>query len=416
MAAVLTYESGAKKIEDWAPYIGDCNRVFFPDHSDTAPHIGFEVGSPDLNHSDALFSVVFNDDEVPSNLGGHILFGLGAVKGSGNSAVCAIVEEREQGGLFTSIFDFCSRVSSRSVNRATIESLIRGGAFDSLHGPDKRSALLAVLDRAIAIGASTAKDKESGQGGLFGGKDTIEANPPEYVLPDVVPWSKTETLRQEKEVLGIHVSGHPLDEYGTLLDSWCTDTISSLKEGRDGRRIIIGGILTAVRIHIIRKGRSAGQKMAILTIQDKLSKVECVAFSDSYRKYAHLLQQDAVVLVDGKTDRSRGELQIIVDLVSTIQDASLYLTKRIELTFHEGTSNGSTKGQMELVSGLLSQAGAAKVSLGANPVEVVVHINSGKHITTLKSQKRVVVEPKLIQQISDVIGQDNIQLISVLGN
>jgi len=71
---------------------------------------------------------------------------------------------------------------------------------------------------------------------------------------------------------------------------------------------------------------------------------------------------------------------------------------------------------MELVSGLLSQAGAAKVSLGANPVEVVVHINSGKHITTLKSQKRVVVEPKLIQQISDVIGQDNIQLISVLGN
>jgi DNA polymerase-3 subunit alpha len=302
------------------------------------------------------------------------------------------------------------------VNRATIESLIRGGAFDSLHGPDKRSALLAVLDRAIAIGASTAKDKESGQGGLFGGEDTIEANPPEYVLPDVVPWSKTETLRQEKEVLGIHVSGHPLDEYGTLLDSWCTDTISSLKEGRDGRRIIIGGILTAVRIHIIRRGRSAGQKMAILTIQDKLSKVECVAFSDSYRKYAHLLQQDAVVLVDGKTDRSRGELQIIVDLVSTIQDASLYLTKRIELTFHEGTSNGSTKGQMELVSGLLSQAGAAKVSLGANPVEVVVHINSGKHITTLKSQKRVVVEPKLIQQISDVIGQDNIQLISVLGN
>jgi DNA polymerase-3 subunit alpha len=416
MAAVLTYESGAKKIEDWAPYIGDCNRVFFPDHSDTAPHIGFEVGSPDLNHSDALFSVVFNDDEVPSNLGGHILFGLGAVKGSGNSAVCAIVEEREQGGLFTSIFDFCSRVSSRSVNRATIESLIRGGAFDSLHGPDKRSALLAVLDRAIAIGASTAKDKESGQGGLFGGKDTIEAKPPEYVLPDVVPWSKTETLRQEKEVLGIHVSGHPLDEYGTLLDSWCTDTISSLKEGRDGRRIIIGGILTAVRIHLIRKGRSAGQKMAILTIQDKLSKVECVAFSDSYRKYAHLLQQDAVVLVDGKTDRSRGELQIIVDLVSTIQDASLYLTKRIELTFHEGTSNGSTKGQMELVSGLLSQAGAAKVSLGANPVEVVVHINSGKHITTLKSQKRVVVEPKLIQQISDVIGQDNIQLISVSGN
>lgn len=416
MAAVLTYESGAKKIEDWAPYIGDCKRILFPDHTNANPHVGFEVGSPDINHSDALFSVVFSEDEEPSNLSGHIRFGLGAVKGSGNSAVSAIVEEREKGGPFTSIFDFCSRVSSRSVNRATIESLIRGGAFDSLHDSGSRSALLAVIDKAIAIGASAAKDKESGQGGLFGGKDVTEEALPEYVLPDVSPWSKAETLQQEKEVLGIHVSGHPLDEYGALLDSWCTDTVSSLREGRDGRRVIIGGILTAVRIHIVRKGRSAGQKMAILTIQDRLGKIECVAFSDSYRTYAHLLQQDAVVLIDGKTDRSRGELQIIVDLVSTIQDASLYLAKRLELTFHEGTSGGSTKGQMELVSGLLSQAGGAKISQGANPAEVIVHINSGKHVTTLKSQKRVVVEPKLIQQIGDVIGQDNIQLISVSGS
>jgi len=416
MAAVLTYESGAKKIEDWAPYIGDCKRVLFPDHTDANPHVGFEVGSPAINHSDALFSVVFSDDEEPSNLCGHIRFGLSAVKGSGNSAVSAIVEEREKGGPFTSIFDFCSRVSSRSVNRATIESLIRGGAFDSLHDSENRAALLAVLDKAVAIGASTAKDKESGQGGLFGGKGVTEEALPEYALPDVSPWSKAETLQQEKEVLGIHVSGHPLDEYGALLDSWCTDTVSSLREGRDGRRVIIGGILTAVRIHIVRKGRSAGQKMAILTIQDRLGKIECVAFSDSYRKYAHLLQQDAVVLIDGKTDRSRGELQIIVDLISTIQDASLYLAKRLELTFHEGSSNGSTKGQMELVSGLLSQVGGAKITQGANPAEVIVHINSGKHVTTLKSQKRVVVEPKLIQQIGDIIGQDNIQLISISGN
>ena len=155
--------------------------------------------------------------------------------------------------------------------------------------------------------------------------------------------------------------------------------------------------------------------MAILTIQDWMGKIECVAFSDAYRKYAHLLQQNVIILVDGKTDRSRGELQILVDLVCTLQDASLYLSKRIELTFHEGASNGSTRGQMELVSGLLSQAGAAKVSSGATPAEVVVHVNSGNHVTTLKSQKRVIVEPKLVQQIGDVIGPDNIRLISVSG-
>jgi hypothetical protein len=93
----------------------------------------------------------------------------------------------------------------------------------------------------------------------------------------------------------------------------------------------------------------------------------------------------------------------------------LYLSKRIELTFHEGTLNGGTRGQMELVSGLLSQAGAAKISLGAMPAEVVVHVNSGNRVTTIKSQKKVVVEPKLVQQIGDVIGQDNVRLISVSG-
>ncbi len=415
MAAVLTYESGARKIEDWAPYIGDCRRALFPDHTTSKPHIGFEVGSPDLNRSDALFSVVFSENEKPTNVGGHVRFGLGAVKGAGNSAVSAIVEEREREGPFTSIFDFCSRVSCRSVNRSTIESLIRGGAFDSLHGVESRSSLLAVLDRAISIGASAAKDKESGQGGLFGGEAASSATPPEYTLPNVSPWTKTETLHQEREVLGIHVSGHPLDECANLLDSWCSDTVVTLREGRDGRRAVVGGILTEVRIHIIRKGRSAGQKMAILTIQDTFGKIECVIFSDAYQKYAHLLQQDAVVLIDGKTDRSRGELQIKVDLVSTLQDASLYLSKRIELTFHEGTLNGGTRGQMELVSGLLSQAGAAKISLGAMPAEVVVHVNSGNRVTTIKSQKKVVVEPKLVQQIGDVIGQDNVRLISVSG-
>jgi DNA polymerase III alpha subunit len=153
--------------------------------------------------------------------------------------------------------------------------------------------------------------------------------------------------------------------------------------------------------------------MAILTLQDRAGKIECVAFTETYQRCAHVLQQDAVVIVVGKTDQSRGELQIIIDRVSALQDASLYLAKRIELTFHEGKLNGATRGQMELVSGLLKQAGAARVSLGAKPAEIVVHVKSGKHVTTLQSQRRVVVEPKLVQQISEVIGPDNIRLVSV---
>ena len=416
MTSVLTFESGAKKTEEWAPYIGDCKRTLFPDHTAKENHVGFEVGSPDINQSDSLFSVVFEDGEEHTNTGGHIRFGLSAVKGASNSAVAAIVEERDSGEPFASIFDFCSRLSSRTVNRATIDSLIKGGAFDSLHGVESRAALLAVLDKAIAIGASAVKDKESGQGGLFGagGPDAVStAQGPVIELPNVTPWTTPETLNYEKEVLGIHVSGHPLDEQGDCLESWCSDSVTTLREGRDGREVVVGGLLTNVRIVVIRNGRSAGQKMAILTLQDRVGKIECVAFSEPYQKFAHLLQQDAIVLILGKTDMSRGELQVIVDRVSTLQNASLFFARRIELTFCVGVSNGSTKGQMELVSGLLKQAGSAKVAAGATPAEVVVHVNSGNHVTTLQSQRRVVIEPKLVQQIGDVIGQDNVRLVSV---
>ena len=114
-----------------------------------------------------------------------------------------------------------------------------------------------------------------------------------------------------------------------------------------------------------------------------------------------------------KLDSSRGELQIVVDRVSTLQDAPLYLAKRIEFTFHETKSNGATRGQMEFVSGLIKQAGAARVSAGATPAEIVVHINSQNHRTTIHSDRRVVVESKLVQQIGEVIGEQNIRIVSV---
>jgi DNA polymerase-3 subunit alpha len=423
MAAVLTFESGAKKTEDWAPYIGDCRRVIFPDHSKENRHIGFLVGPPDINQSDADFSVVFKEDEEKTNINGSVRFGLGAVKGAGSAAVSAIVEERKSGGSFNSIFDFCSRVSSRAANRATVESLIKGGAFDSMHGVDNRASLLAVLDKAISIGASAAKDKETGQGGLFGAPKHTEAaddNAPVSVaiveLPKVTPWTQSETLQHEKEVLGIHVSGHPLDAHDEALEAWCSDNVISLRDKGDGKEVVVGGVLSAVRIVVIRNGRSAGQKMAILTLQDRVGRIDCVLFSDGYQKYAHLLQKDDVVFVVGKVDRGRGELQLLVNKVVSLPEASLFLSKRIEITFHESISNGQTKGQMEMVSGIIKQAGASRVGQGAMPADVYIHVNTGEHVATLRSQRRVVVEQKLIQQIVEVVGQDNIRLVSIGGS
>jgi len=416
MTALLTYESAARKIEDWAPYIGDCLRTVFPDHTTSNKHVGFKVGLPDINQSDALFSVVFDEGEEKTNLGGHIRFGLSAVKGAGTVAVTSIVEARDEDGPFQSIFDFCARMSNRTVNRATIEALVKGGAFDHVHGVDNRAAILAVLDKAIAAGASAARDQESGQSGLFVGEgEESSERTPQWILPKVTPWTQPETLNHEKAVLGIHVSGHPLDQYDDQLRSWCSDSITELKEIPDGRRVVVGGLLSTVDIRIVRRGSSSGEKMAILILQDRVGKIDCVIYSDAYQKFSHLLQQDNIVIVVGRIDRSRGELQLKVDSVTSLQDASLYLAKRIEITFHNSSHDGATKGKMELVSGLIRQAEAARVIAGTTPAEVIVHINTGDHVATVRSDRKVVIEPKLIHQIIEVMGQENVRLVSISG-
>ena len=331
-------------------------------------------------------------------------------------AVTSIVEARDEDGPFQSIFDFCARMSNRTVNRATIEALVKGGAFDHVHGVDNRAAILAVLDKAIAAGASAARDQESGQSGLFVGEgEESSERTPQWTLPKVTPWTQPETLNHEKAVLGIHVSGHPLDQYDDQLRSWCSDSITELKEIPDGRRVVVGGLLSTVDIRIVRRGSSSGEKMAILILQDRVGKIDCVIYSDAYQKFSHLLQQDNIVIVVGRIDRSRGELQLKVDSVTSLQDASLYLAKRIEITFHNSSHDGATKGKMELVSGLIRQAEAARVIAGTTPAEVIVHINTGDHVATVRSDRKVVIEPKLIHQIIEVMGQENVRLVSISG-
>ncbi len=285
-----------------------------------------------------------------------------------------------------------------------------------IHGAEQRAALICGLDQAIAAGASAARDKESGQGGLFGSaaqdESTSSAVEPEWRLPSVTPWTQNEALGFEKDVLGIHVSGHPLEPYEPALALWCNNTVTSLKDRSDGAEVTIGGILSSVRITVVRNGRSAGKKMAIITLQDKNGGVDGVIFSDAYQRFAHLLQQDDAVILTGKVDRSRGEIQILINSVVAIHEAPLHLSRRLELTFTNGKGSGETKSKMELASGLIRQAGAARTGGGGTPAEVVVHIHTGAHVATIRSQRRVVVEPKLLEQLGGVVGRTNVRVVS----
>lgn len=414
MAAVLTYESGARKIDDWAPYLENCRQTIFPDHTNDKPHIGVVVKPPDINLSQSKFSVVYNDDEPKDNLHGHVRFGLDAIKGAGHSTISSIVEERDKGGPFSSIFDFCERIPTRTVNKATVESLIKCGAFDSVHGEELRAAALAAIDDAIAAGQQAADDRRSGQMNFFAGGEESTAPEDEVSrpLPNVDPWDRMHRLNNEKEALGFHVSGHPLDPYESTLKEYAIAPAATLSSRSQDEPLYLGGILTRVRITVVRQGRSAGEKMAMITVQDKTGSVDGVVFSSVFAQCASALRDEALVIIKGRADRSRGEPQVIVDDVFPIDDVGMYLARGIELDVIDQPDGESAMGQLEMLVGLLQQAQSSHAGSQARAVEVSLRLlTQGKRITFKSRRMRAVADANLIAHLEHVVGKGNVRII-----
>jgi len=414
MAAVLTYESQAKKIEKWVPYLEDCRNTRFPDHADGAPHVGVDVLPPDLNLSDADFSVVFEDDEPRDSVHGHIRFGLGAIKGAGNAAIRAIISEREANGPYTSLFDFAERVDLRSVNKATIEALIKCGAFDSLHGKECRAAMVESIDDAVRAGQTVAADRAAGQATFFDSFADAQpaASETEVKLRSVLPWTEIEALQFEKDVLGFHVSGHPLDMHGSLLASFCSHRIRDVRDLRADEPVILGGMFAEVRQTVARSGRSAGQKMAWVTLQDKTGSIEGVAFSDTYSKNAHLIEKDRAVILLGRVDRRRAEPSIVIDRVLPVDAAPRTLTTCVEVDYTpNGDSEVAVGEALETLRQALFDSSAIGGENGARSAEVLVNLVSGGRRVTLKpAMLRVVADPPLLSRLEQIVGRERIRL------
>jgi DNA polymerase-3 subunit alpha len=379
------------------------------------PHIGVEVKPPDINSSGAGFTVVFDEDEPRDNLHGHIRFGLGAIKGIGRSAIGAIIEERDRGGPFASLFDFCERVPPRVANKGTLEALVKGGALDALHGKERRAAVCAAIEEAISAGHQAAEDRRSGQMSIFsavaeqGPAETRDERP----LPGVPAWDQMTMLAGEKETLGIHVSGHPLDQHEAELRQYCTTNTAEMQAAVQDAPVVIGGILSRVRITTVRSGRSAGQRMAMITIQDRAASIDGVVFSDVFARDAPVLQEGSIVLLVGTVDHSRGSGQLRVEQALRIEDAPRHLGRGLELSFMDEEGGEGIESQMNLAAGVLQQAGAARVVGEGRPVEVQLRvITAGKEIDLKAAHLRIVPEPALLQNLRDVLGEEHVRLIT----
>jgi DNA polymerase-3 subunit alpha len=416
MSAFLTYESQANKVSEWIPYLEDCRRTRFLDPATGAQaKVGVEVKPPDINLSGADFTVVFNEGESRNSRGGHVRFGLRALKGVGDKAIEHMMAHRVKGGPFTSLYDFTERLPYGVLNKTALESLIKCGAFDSVHGRENRAAMIATIERALTAGQKAAADKASGQSALFGGGPAAAVETAVVPLAKAEAWNEAETLTKEKEVLGFYVSSHPLERWRPWYSAFVTHTTATIKDLPQDTRVVLAAMIQESRTIIIKNGRSAGQKMAILTVEDPSGAAECVVFSDYFAKYGHLAAAEAVLFVLGRIDLKRGDAQIMVDRLVPIDGLPLD-GGRLRLFVDEQKLNGGALATMtrvaDLVRGSVPPPPTAKDlnPLPTFPVEIVIGTSDRVALLAADPKLRINLKPDLLKAIAGELGDGMVKL------
>ncbi|MFQ5417621.1 MAG: DNA polymerase III subunit alpha, partial [Myxococcota bacterium] len=324
MAALMTTESGNH--DKIGRYISHCCQL------------GIDVLRPDVNQSSRDFTVVEEG----------VRFGLAGVKNVGEGAIDSILEARGDG--FEDLYDFASRIDGRRVNRRVVESLVKCGAFDGLH--DNRNAVWTGLDAALEAGAAQQRDREIGQESLFGATGAAQAL--SAALPDAPLWTDRQRLEYEKEVLGFYVSGHPLAAVMPKLRQF-TDITADATEGRDGRDVRAGGLITSIRETRTRRGAL----MAFATLEDLSGSFDLVVFSEPFAQYGGLLRVAASdsdgegpkpLLIEG-TLEAGDPPKILVRSVLELERAEEKLSTqlRVRVTAAEATGDrlAALKGMLE---------------------------------------------------------------------
>ena len=302
MAAMMNSVVGnAAKV---AAYIQYCRKKEIP------------VLPPHVNFSDRKFTVETNKEGVKC-----VRMGMSGVKNVGNSAVDAIVQERKLSGPYRDVFEFCRRIDSEAVNKRAVESLIMAGCFD--HMGATRLQCMRVFDQALEANSAKRRQNVVGQISLFDmGQPTADLAI-EDTYPDVGEYPYKQLLSMEKEMTGVYVSGHPLDEYRKELEALEINTawVAELKErpdagiDEDGRQVVMGGILTALRPKATKKGAMMG----FITLEDLTGQIECLLFPRIFEHYNKLLELDMPVLLTGHLSvREEEDTKLLVDVVEPL--------------------------------------------------------------------------------------------------
>jgi DNA polymerase-3 subunit alpha len=342
-----------------------------------------EVLPPDVNESEFKFKPISRT---------QVLYGLGAVKGTGWAAIEVILQARKTDGPFKDLFDFCCRLDLRKVNRRVIESLIRAGAFDKLE--PNRNALLSGV--ALAIGAAEQTNANSNQNSLFGEASDQSV----HVLPDVAPWTEQQKLQEEKAALGFYLSGHPYWAYQKDLSNFITTTLASLAPREQPQ--LLAGIVSGIRVRMTGRG-----KMAIVGIDDGTTRIEVVVGNELLNQSQQLLKDDQLVIVEGRVsnDDFSGGIRVnarkLYDL-STLRNSKASFLK-ISCNGQADAIKLKTLLKPYCVSTTDEQRGCA--------VKVEYHNTTSKVELMLGSEWRVDLHDELINGLTQWLSQSNVKIL-----
>ncbi|MGN1140958.1 MAG: DNA polymerase III subunit alpha [Oliverpabstia sp.] len=375
MAALMTscIENPSKVSE----YILNCRQM------------GIRILPPDINRSVGNFSV------EPEG----IRYGLSAVKGIGKPVMDAIVEERNRGGEFISLKDFCQRLSGKEVNKRTIENFIKAGAFDGLGGTRKQFMMIYV--QILDMVNQEKKTSMTGQMSLFDIMGEEERKSFDIKLPDVGEYTKETKLAFEKEVLGVYISGHPLEEYeqswrkniSAVTADFYPDEETGQPKVPDGSKQIVGGMITEKTIKYTRNNKV----MAFLTLEDLVGTVEIVVFPRDYENNAHMMEEDSKVFIQGRVSAEDDKpSKLICEKISAFDD----IPRELWIQF---SGKEEYEKKVHHLYQLLSQSDGSD--------QVIVYLRKERMMKRLPAARNVQIDDGLLDILTKEYGSENVKVV-----
>lgn len=374
MAALLTSViTNPKKITE---YINTCRSM------------GIRILQPDINEGESGFSVS----------GDAIRYGLSAIKSLGKNVIDVMIEEREAHGRYKNLKDFMERLTSKEINKRTIENLIKSGALDSL-GATRRQLMMVY---AYVLDEVTREKKENvtGQMSLFDFFSEEEKKEYEIQYPDVGEFEMAQKLAFEKEVLGIYVSGHPLQDYMASMEKQITakstdfepDEESGLAVVKDGRNYIVGGLISNVTVKLTK----TNQNMAFVTLEDLYGTVEVILFPRDYQKYRDLLVMDTGVYVRGRASVSEENGKLVAETVISMDAVPTEIWIQVE-------NIGCFQEKRDMLYNIIRRAPGDR--------EIIIYSREEKAVKRLPSYENISGEAPVLEELQNLFGEKNIKLV-----